>query len=153
MENQIVELKAMVAKLAAEVASMKLERAEDRVFFKALNGTVNTLSAQVQNLDKQVEVTTRQPEGEAKQQAPKAEAKAEAKKVPLSEIGELFKQDPAKAAEVMRAQGLDPGAGLGGRNPWVYGDRRGQELLEKMDPKKAARLRAEAAMFQKTRTH
>ena len=152
MENQIVELKAMVAKLAAEVATMKVERAEDKVFLKALNETASNLSAQVQNLDKQVEVTTRQPEGEAKPQT-KAEAKAEAKKVPLSEIGELFKQDPAKAAEVMRRQGLDPGAGLGGRNPWVYNDRKGQELLEKVDPKKAARLRAEAAMFQKVHTH
>jgi len=152
MENQIVELKAMVSKLAAEVASVKLEHAEDRVFFKALNGAVNALSAQVQNLDKQVEVTTRQPEGEAKQPTT-AEAKEPTKKMPLTEIGELFKRDPAKAAEVMRAQNMDPGAGLGGRNPWVYGDRKGQELLEKMDPKKAARLRAEAAMFQKTRTH
>lgn len=153
MEKQIVELKAMVAKLAAEVASVKLAHAEDRVFLKALSGTVNTMSDLVLNLDKQVEVTTRQPEGEAKQQAPKAEAKEPTQKMPLTEIGELFRRDPEQAAKVMRQQGMDPGAGLGGRNPWVYNDRKGQELLEKMAPEKAARLRAEAAMFQKTRTH
>ena len=147
VEKQIVELKAMITKLNADVARMKLEHAEDRVFFKALNGSVNTLSAQVQNLDKQVEVTTRKPEAQAKHQMNTEEAK----KMTLTEIGELFKKDPAKAAEVMRQQGMDPGAGHGGRNPWVYNDRKGQELLEQMDPAKAARLKAEAASMQKVR--
>ena len=48
MEKAISELKAMITNLAAEMSKMKLEHVEDRVFLKALNGTVDNLSGQVQ---------------------------------------------------------------------------------------------------------
>ncbi len=114
MENKIAELKSLIAKLTLEVSKMKLEHAEDRVFFKALNSTVDHLHGQVQNLDKQIEAGHKKAEAQTKE----AVTTKEAKEMSLTQIGELFKKDPAKAAEVMRQQGMNPSAGLGGMNPW-----------------------------------
>lgn len=145
IKSQMIDLKAQIGNLTQELKRIQVEHAEDRVFLKALNGTVDNLSAQVGNLDQQIEAGHKKAEAKSnEQQITKA-----AEEMSLTEIGELFKTDPAEAAEVMRQQGMNPSAGLGGLNPWVFNNRKEQELLEQVDPAKAAELKAQAATMRR----
>ncbi|MGE4193295.1 MAG: hypothetical protein AB7E51_07895 [Pseudodesulfovibrio sp.] len=140
METQIAELKAMITKLAAEVSGIKLEHAEDRVFYKALSGSVDNLAGQVGNLDRQIEAGHRKAEGQAREQ----KATAEAKKMSLTEIGELFKKDPVAARKAMEAQGMKISTETSS-NPWLFTDVSEQKRIRSVDPELANRLEAQAA--------
>lgn len=54
IKSQMVALKAQIGNLTLKIKRIQVDHAEDRVFLKALNGTVGNLSAQVGNLDKQI---------------------------------------------------------------------------------------------------
>ena len=139
MEKQIFELRAMITKLAAEVSGIKLEHAEDRVFYKALSGTVDSLSGQVQNLDKLVEAVQK-----AEAQVKEQKATTEAKKMSMTEIGALYRRDPIAARRAMEAQGMKIDTGRGG-NPWINRDVTEQKRIRSIDPELADRLEAQAA--------
>lgn len=143
MENVLAEMKAALAALSHKVAKIELEHAEDRVFFKALDGNVNSLSSQVQNLDKLVEVTQKTAEGQPK--ATPRSVPENAKEMSLTEIGALFKTDPAAAREAMEAQGMKIGTEYG-PNPWKTGDKIAQHKLMASDPVLAKRLEADATV-------
>ncbi|WP_319466986.1 hypothetical protein [uncultured Pseudodesulfovibrio sp.] len=140
MENKIAELKSLIAKLTLEVSKMKLEHVEDRVFFKALNSTVDHLHGQVQNLDKQIEAGHKKVAAQTKEQ----QTTEAAKKMSLTAIGELYKKDPVAARKAMEAQGMKIDTETSA-NPWLFKDVSEQNRIRSIDPELANRLEAEAA--------
>ncbi|WP_338668060.1 hypothetical protein [Pseudodesulfovibrio methanolicus] len=139
MEKQLSELKAMVTKLAAEVSTIKLDAADTRIHLKATMGDVNSLSRQVQTIDKLVDAVQKV-EAQVKEQ----KATTEAKKMSMTEIGALYKKDPVAARRAMEAQGMKIDTGWGG-NPWINRDVTEQKRIRSIDPELADRLEAQAA--------
>ncbi|XXJ19639.1 hypothetical protein ACR42D_08870 [Desulfovibrio caledoniensis] len=147
METQIAELKAMITKLAAEVSKIKLDAADIRIHLKSTMGDVNRLSGQIQTIDKLMEA------GHHKAQAKEQKATVEAENMNLTQLGQLYKQDPAKAFEVMRKRGMKTSSAFGGINPWIVINPTEQERIERLDPEHAKHLKAEAAKIRNVPTN
>lgn len=137
--NTLAEFKAMLSKLIADVSSMKVENAENRVLIKGMLGSIQSTSDAVQSLDKQIEASLKQAVTQAKEQ----KATEEAKKMTLSEIGALYKKDPVAARKAMEAQGMKIGTEEAS-NPWLYRDETEKKRIRSIDPELADRLRSQA---------
>lgn len=138
MEKAINELKSLITKLNLEVSKIKADQMEDRLFFKALNGTVDNLSAQIGNLGEQIEISHKKAEVQAKEQ----QTTNAAMEMNLTEIAKLYKKDPVAGRKALEAHGMTPDIGS---NPWIYTDKTAQQRIREADPELAKKLEADAA--------
>ena len=139
IKSQMIDLKAQIGNLTQELKRIQVEHAEDRVFYRAMSGSVNNLSAQVKNLDQQFEATSKKAEHAEEQKTTEA-----AKKMNITEISELYKKDPVAARKAMEAQGMKIGTETA-PNPWLFKDVSEQNRIRSIDPELANRLEAQAA--------